>query len=294
MIGYLLQAWQGDPSAPRAEVLDTRGPGQLSVAPAIFARALLKVAGAGLRRRDRPLLHIHVAGRGSTLRKAMIAPLAAALGLRTVVHLHDYDYGGFLDTLPRAALGPVRFLFRRARAVVVLGARDRDTVVERLGVDPARVRVVPNAVPDPGPPPPREPGGAVRLLFLGDPSRRKGVHDPPWWVPWRSCRTSRTVGWRRAATVCPRSPESGERKRDRAPLQSPVERGSGEAGRPPGENGRAHPLRPPRGRRIRRPCPTAPPCSPPWTASATPGAAWASPKRDWCRGWWSRPTGPAS
>ena len=178
MIGYLLESWQADPLAPRAEVADTRGPGRLAIAPVYFARALLRVLRAAFQR-PRPLLHVHVAGRGSTLRKAILVPFASSLGLRVVLHLHDFDYGAFLDSLPAWTIPGVRVMFRSARAVVTLGGRDRELVVERLGAPPERVLIVPNAVPRPASAPDRRrpSGGPVRILFLGDPSRRKGVHD---------------------------------------------------------------------------------------------------------------------
>jgi glycosyltransferase involved in cell wall biosynthesis len=69
-------------------------------------------------------------------------------------------------------------MFRRARRVIVLGERDRRTVEDLLGVALGRVVRLPNAVPDPGPPPPRAAGsGPVRLLFLGHLDDRKGVPE---------------------------------------------------------------------------------------------------------------------
>jgi glycosyltransferase involved in cell wall biosynthesis len=177
MIGYMVQAWQGKADKPHIRIIDSRGPGTIAAAPLYFAGALLQVvlAAAG----ERPLLHIHVAGRGSTLRKVILVHLAAVLRLRMVLHLHDYDYGGFLDSLPRLAVAPIRSMFRRVQMVIVLGSADRTLLVRRFDLDPARVAVAPNAVPKPDRPERREArnGTAVRVLFLGNPSRRKGVHD---------------------------------------------------------------------------------------------------------------------
>jgi glycosyltransferase involved in cell wall biosynthesis len=69
-------------------------------------------------------------------------------------------------------------MFRRARRVIVLGERDRETVEGGLGVAAARVVVLHNAVPDPGPPPERRGrAGPARLLFLGHLDDRKGVPE---------------------------------------------------------------------------------------------------------------------
>jgi glycosyltransferase involved in cell wall biosynthesis len=69
-------------------------------------------------------------------------------------------------------------MFQRAARVLVLGERDRATVEHAIGVPGERVTVLHNAVPDPGPPPPRLPGkGPVQLVFLGHLDDRKGVPE---------------------------------------------------------------------------------------------------------------------
>jgi glycosyltransferase involved in cell wall biosynthesis len=181
MIGYMAAAWQGRADAPRFIVVDTRGPARSPLAPLRFAAALARLM--VLRCGGRPLLHVHVAGRGSTLRKALVVLIAKRLlRLPVVLHLHDYDYRLFLSRLPAPVRAPIGRMFRAADAVVVLGLADRRTVTEVLGVAPGRVFVVPNCVPPPAPSArtlPAAPSGPrpVQILFLGDPSRRKGVHD---------------------------------------------------------------------------------------------------------------------
>jgi len=176
MIGYMLDAWPTDGGRPKPKVVDTRGPPRRVMALAVFARSILTLILAGLT--TRPLIYIHIAGRGSTLRKAILAAVARAMRLRVVLHLHDFDYKAFLSTLPAFAVGLIGWVFRAASAVVVLGQADRQTVTQVLGVSPGAVVVVANCVPAPtATPPARVPGGPVEFLFLGDPSRRKGVHD---------------------------------------------------------------------------------------------------------------------
>jgi glycosyltransferase involved in cell wall biosynthesis len=178
MIGYMVGAWPTGPGTAKFTIIDSRGPGRKDLALGFFALALVRVLVAGLFRR--PLVHVHLAGRGSTLRKIMIVHLAAMMRLPVVLHLHDYNYAAFLDSLPAWAMGPIRSMFHRADLVVVLGALDQRTAVERLGVPECRVRIIANSVPDPA----RSetlaavsPDDPVTILFLGDPSRRKGVHD---------------------------------------------------------------------------------------------------------------------
>ena len=120
--------------------------------------------------------HLHIAGRGSTLRKLILGCWANMLGRPYVLHLHDYDYAADLDRRPAWQQRAIGRLFTRAAQVIVLGQRDAATVTGRLGVDPSRVVVLRNCVPDPGRR--QRPGSAgTRILFLGRLSARKGVPE---------------------------------------------------------------------------------------------------------------------
>ncbi len=175
VIGYMIDGWAGRPDAPDWRVLDTRGPRVDLKAPFRFLRALGAMLLAAPRR---PLLHVHIAGRGSTLRKVIVGAWARRLGLRVVLHLHDYNYRAFCDGLPRWTLASVRALFRGADLVIVLGRGDADLVAARFGVEPARVVVMANAVSAPSPPVARTAGAeTIHILFLGRLSERKGVPE---------------------------------------------------------------------------------------------------------------------
>jgi glycosyltransferase involved in cell wall biosynthesis len=175
MIGYMIDAWRDRPEHPDMRVLDSRGPGQILLSPWYFAKCLLTVAIMAPRH---PLLHIHVAGRGSTIRKVILTHFVRLLRLPIVLHLHDYNYRESLQRFPRFIQLAARSMFRISSRVVVLGPNDRDLVEAEIGVAPDRVAVIPNAVP--APPQKRQPISCqrpVHILFLGNPSRRKGVHD---------------------------------------------------------------------------------------------------------------------
>lgn len=174
VIGYMIDGWAGVAEAPEWRVLDTRGARVDIRAPFRFLRALLAILRAAPRR---PLLHIHIAGRGSTVRKLIVGAWARRLGLRFVLHLHDYNYRAFCDSLPRWAFARVRALFRSADLVVVLGGGDADLVRTGFGVEPGRIAVMANAVRAPVPPVTRAAGPAVEILFLGRLSERKGVPE---------------------------------------------------------------------------------------------------------------------
>ena len=176
MIGYLLDECRRIAFPVAFTVLDTRGPGAWSLWPYYFSRAMLTVLRAAP---SRPVLHIHIAGRGSTLRKFLAVVFGRCLRLPIILHVHDYDYQAFCESLPAPLVTLIRWMFRRACRVIVLGDAAKTVVTGFLGVDPTRVRVLANAVPAPpamtrDPIPSAEP---VHILFLGQLSRRKGVHD---------------------------------------------------------------------------------------------------------------------
>lgn len=177
MVGYLTDAWRSDPAAPAFEILDPRGPGPWRRWPRRFSACLQRI---WQRRYERPLIYIHVAGRGSALRKFLVTAACRLWGLPVLLHLHDYDFAAFYQSLPMPLGAGVRWMFRTADHVVVLGREARATVTDLLGVPGDRVSILPNAVPAPakgrnaGTVPA---GGPVKILFLGQLSRRKGVHD---------------------------------------------------------------------------------------------------------------------
>ncbi len=160
-------------AAPDWWTLDPRGTGRAIWSPVMTGRAVLELA-----RRRPDVLHLNVAGRGSTLRKLVLAEAAARLRIPTIVHLHDYDYARDLALRPAWLRRRIGAMFRRAARVIVLGQRDRATVEHELGVPAERVTVLHNAVPDPGPPPARlHRKGPVQLVFLGHLDDRKGVPE---------------------------------------------------------------------------------------------------------------------
>ncbi len=174
---YATREWTASGRGPAWFLVDPRGAGAIALAPVHLLRALVLIAcerAAG--RLD--LLHLNVAGRGSTVRKVVLGLWAEAWRVPFLVHLHDFDYPADVARRPSWQRRLVRRLFRRARLCLVLGERDRNFLIDGLGVAPERVVVLPNAVPDPGPPPDRHhPGEPVRLLFLGHLSARKGVGE---------------------------------------------------------------------------------------------------------------------
>jgi glycosyltransferase involved in cell wall biosynthesis len=123
--------------------------------------------------------HVNITGRGSTIRKVILLTIARALGLRYVLHIHDYDYAEYYRSRGAFLRKLIATMFQCAATVVVLGRRDLEVLSQSFQLSRDRMIVLHNAVPDPLPNLDRTPstGKPCHLLFLGYLSARKGVPD---------------------------------------------------------------------------------------------------------------------
>jgi len=194
-MGYFLQVHQASEQKLCYRVVDSRGPWYLGIVSSVFRRGSYSspvyIAGTVIyfgsamfslfrARLSSPCLaHVNIAGRGSTIRKVILLTVARALGLRYVLHVHDYDYAEYYRSCGTRLKSLIATMFRRAAAVVVLGRRDLEVVSQLLQLSSDRMIVLHNAVPDPVPNLDRRlvPGQPCHLLFLGSLGARKGVPD---------------------------------------------------------------------------------------------------------------------
>ncbi len=183
-MGYFLRARQDAEQRLRYRIIDSRGPWYLGSSPlhiigaiAYFGRAILTLSRACLA--SPCVAHVNITGRGSTIRKVILLMIGRALGLRYVLHLHDYNYAEYYRNQRTFLKKLIETMFRRAEAVIVLGRRDLEQVSQSLQLSKDRMTVLHNAVPDPVPNLDRRaiPGQPCQLLFLGHLSARKGVPD---------------------------------------------------------------------------------------------------------------------
>lgn len=184
-MGYLLRAIPAHSERLSYRVVDTRGPWFLGSSPRYVGFAAVYLAGGLLQLLKACLssspcvVHANITGRGSTVRKVILLTAARGLGLRYLLHVHDYNYadeyrgrGAFMKWL-------IATTFRRAEKVLVLGSRDLELLSGLLQLQPHQIAALPNAVPDP------LPGGVpvhklqrhCHLLFLGHLGTRKGVPE---------------------------------------------------------------------------------------------------------------------
>lgn len=177
IVGNLTGFWDRSGTGPRYRVIDPYGPRVLLLAPLYLATAMARMIWLFFVDRVR-LVHIHMASRGSVVRKGLILLLAKALGAPVILHFHAGDFADFYGRLPAFAQRLLLRLIRMADLSIVLGQTWRDLLVGDLGIDPARVAVLANAVPRPPEDPrPHGSGPTCRLLFLGRLEAQKGVPE---------------------------------------------------------------------------------------------------------------------
>jgi glycosyltransferase involved in cell wall biosynthesis len=121
------------------------------------------------------IVHIHMASRGSYLRKSLIARFAKALKNKVIIHLHGAEFQTFYnDECSEKKQTHIRQTFDLADSVIVLSSQWL-TWMKTIVKEQSKIKVVYNAVPqlvlDRG----LQQNSSI--LFLGRLGERKGVAD---------------------------------------------------------------------------------------------------------------------
>jgi glycosyltransferase involved in cell wall biosynthesis len=176
MVRYLVEAWRDRGGAPRVEVLDSRGSGSVLFAPFFLARALAVIL---LRcTTDKvALLHVNMAENTSVLRKGAVIFAAKLLKVPVLLHLHAGLFADFYRKLPLPARLFTRWVFRAADRTIVLGEVWRRMLSEELGIDPRRIAVVYNGVPEAPSRAQMTSDEPCRILYVGKLRPEKGLSE---------------------------------------------------------------------------------------------------------------------
>lgn len=142
----------------------------------VFARAV-QVMRRVLENLDPTIIHIHIASRGSTLRKVILAEMVARAGRPLVLHAHGSEFDLFYRKLPAAVRRNVNRTLQRANVFITLSTQWRDFYVEECEISPSQIVVLPNPVRVPSEVPDRSARQTVQFLHLGRLGERKGAYD---------------------------------------------------------------------------------------------------------------------
>ena len=135
----------------------------------VFLSALLVAS----RLQHGSLAHVHMASRGSFLRKSLVMFVLRLRGARTVLHLHGAEFHTFAATSGPVRRAAIRWIFRSADVVLVLSPVWKARVAEFSGR--ADGVVVPNPVRVPRGSAQIE--GARKVVFTGRLGDRKGTPE---------------------------------------------------------------------------------------------------------------------
>ena len=174
-IDYIRQAWRTADEVPPHLLIDARGQGSAFLSPLYLIGGLFTALKEILLGRV-AVMYINMSIGASTFRKGCFMALAALTRTPAILHLHSGRYGYYFEELPGPAKAVVRAIFRNAVKVVVLGEIWKTFVVEQIGIDPAKIVVMPNAVPAPTNGVRRD-KETCKLLFLGWLSPDKGIPE---------------------------------------------------------------------------------------------------------------------
>ncbi|WP_394554197.1 glycosyltransferase family 4 protein [Agromyces sp. MMS24-JH15] len=114
---------------------------------------------------DRPQVVVgHLSERGSFVREGSLLRVARARGIPTIAHLHGSEFAAFAERHPKLVSAALRASDR------VISLSDESSEVAGRFVDPARVELVPNAIPG------GTPSAKTRtVVFGGAVGHRKGI-----------------------------------------------------------------------------------------------------------------------
>jgi len=142
----------------------------------VFARAVQTLRRT-LESLDPTIIHIHIASRGSTLRKVILAEMVARAGRPLVMHAHGSEFDLFHRKLPAAVRRNVNRTLQRANVFITLSSQWRDFYVEECEISPSQIVVLPNPVRVPTELVDRAGRTRVQFLHLGRLGERKGSYD---------------------------------------------------------------------------------------------------------------------
>lgn len=118
------------------------------------------------------IVHIHIAVRGSVVRKSLVTAIAKLFRKDVILHFHGAQFNVLYGNSPQWLRALIGWSFRTADRVLCLSEDCREHIRDTLGVD---AQVMPN--PTILQAPVSQQADPVNFLFMGRLGKRKGVYD---------------------------------------------------------------------------------------------------------------------
>jgi glycosyltransferase involved in cell wall biosynthesis len=123
------------------------------------------------------VVHIHLAERGSILRKSILALIAMAFRKPIFMHAHGCEFHSFHAKLPDGIKHIVNWILQQCTYLLALSESWKDYYVTHCGLTAEQVVVLPNPVEIPDSVPERTNSQKIKFAFLGRIGKRKGAFD---------------------------------------------------------------------------------------------------------------------
>ncbi len=142
----------------------------------VFSSALIKLVLSFLGN-NADLIHIHIADKGSVLRKGIIVAVAVLFRKPVIMHTHGCEFHLFFDALPKFSQHLVVWVFQRCKYVITLSESWRNYYLVNCKLKQEQVLLLPNPVELPEHLPDRRDSNRVHFVFMGRIGDRKGAFD---------------------------------------------------------------------------------------------------------------------
>ncbi|AVH69087.1 glycosyltransferase family 4 protein [Nostoc sp. 'Lobaria pulmonaria (5183) cyanobiont'] len=123
------------------------------------------------------VVHIHISGGGSILRKAIFCVVAFLFNKPVLMHTNGSGFHLTYAKLPQLAQQLVSKIFQRCQGFIVVSESWQDYYILNLGLNPKQVIVLPNPSELPTQIPDRKNRSQISLVFCGRVGERKGAFD---------------------------------------------------------------------------------------------------------------------
>lgn len=123
------------------------------------------------------LVHIHIAERGSVLRKSIFTLIAIACRKPVLIHTHGCEFHSFHAKLPQGIKQVVNWILQQCTYLIVLSESWKNYYMTNCGLTAKKVVVLPNPVEIPENVPERTNSHKINFVFLGRIGKRKGAFD---------------------------------------------------------------------------------------------------------------------